>query len=85
MSIVIPAKKKIDFELEGQAFTMRKPSIIEHEDYVEAYQVAVTRKEKQDVLFNHLHALGMPIELAKSLDNEQLEFVIEKLTESKKN
>jgi len=85
MKIIVPSKKKFDFEIDGQSFSMRKPTIVEHEDYVDAYSNAEARKDKQQILFNHLESLGLPSEVSKTLDMEQLDFIITQLTESKKN
>lgn len=85
MKIVVPSKKVFEFEIDGVVHSMRRPTVSEHENYVDAYQSEENRKAKHNILMNHLAHLGLPLEVSKGLDLEQLDFVISSLTESKKN
>lgn len=85
--LAVPAKKTFEFEIEGHGtFQMRRPTIQETEIYIEKWtDPKATAKERNTVLFKHLDKLGLPEKVGRDLENEQIEFIIEALSQVKKN
>ena len=81
--VIVPAKKLIEMEMEGVAFTVRRPTTKEQDDYSEAWDAAENAKEKSRVLKNHLMNLGVPSGVIDSADADQFFFILETISQKK--
>lgn len=84
-ALKVPSKKVIEFEYEGSVYAMRRPTIVESENYSDKWKAAESSVAKNEILFDHLEMLGLPKEISKTLEAEQLDFIVENLLTVKKN
>lgn len=86
MKVSIPQRIKIVFEIEGKEFPCHRPTVgevIEHEEAVKAAESAGATPTA--LVLSFLARCGLPEEVTRALDPDQLVVVLEALKPSKKN
>jgi hypothetical protein len=81
--VQVPAKKLLEMEMEGVTFSVRRPTVKEQDDYSDAWESAVTSKERSAILKTHLINLGVPLEVINAADADQFFFILESISQKK--
>ena len=77
---------KMDMDIRGKVYTINKPSLGKQSEYEQALKLA--EKDGTSVfklMIGYAVSLGLPMEIASELTNEEYTLVMEYLNGSKKN
>ena len=74
-----------EVDVYGTVVKMTKPTYEKSNDFNDAYEAAVTQKEKSNITLDFLENLGLPKELSKSLECDHMTDIINLVMGSKKN
>lgn len=86
MKIEINPKQKIIVILEAQEYVLTKPTLGMQEDYEERLSVAKeSGKGGIKVMIQFIAECGLPSEVVRKLDADELDAVMKALTPAKKN
>lgn len=81
--IKLPPKKSIEFEIDGETFSLRKPGLLELDDVVKSY--SSNEPDLVQKIVKWFIGLGMPAHIASQLDQEQFEEIIAHVSGQKKS
>lgn len=86
MKVAINPAQRIVIEFEGKEYPCRKPQLGEVMDFEESLMSAKAEgKGATLIIMKHLESCGLPMEVVKKLDFDQMEAVSAALVPSKKN
>ena len=86
MRFEVPVSEKMTVVFDGSEYTMRRPSLgvaLELEEKIE--EATASGKGAMRLVMDYVSQCGLPIEVVRSLDSDQLKAVMEALTPAKKN
>jgi hypothetical protein len=85
MKLVLQPAQRIVIEFEGKEYPCRKPQLGEVEDFEAAMEEAKAKgKGVTAVVTKHIVSCGLPAEVVRKLDTDQLEAVSDILAQAKK-